>query len=150
MPRASSARSRGRGSTRGHDPAGTPAITISSLNLAAYPTWAPDLAPGLSSVFGGQVVWSPYSQQELAGITYEDQQHFMTDARLTKTDAWLLARADVILVEMRRDDVIQLGLGFTEEGSNVAGHPFAGLALKLKETAGSTTGGSSAGRTVAP
>lgn len=65
-----------------HGPAGTPAITISTLNLASYPTWAPDLAPGMSSVFGGQVVWSPYSQQELAGITYEDQAPFMADMRV--------------------------------------------------------------------
>src|SRR5690606_10184168 len=48
----------------------------------AHPIYRDDLAPGLSDVFSGQVVWSPYSEQELAGITHEDKQHFMTDARL--------------------------------------------------------------------
>src|SRR5690606_15311979 len=64
------------------DPVTSPAITISSLNLTEHPIYRADLAPGLSDTFSGQVVWSPYSEQELAGITHEDKQHFMTDARL--------------------------------------------------------------------
>lgn len=74
------------------DPVTYPAITISSLNLTAYPIYRDDLAPGLSDVFSGQVVWSPYSEQELAGITYEDRQHFMTDARLKLKGASALHR----------------------------------------------------------
>lgn len=74
------------------DPVTSPAITISSLNLTAHPIYRDDLAPGLSDVFSGQVVWSPYSEQELAGITHEDKQHFMTDARLKLKGASALHR----------------------------------------------------------
>lgn len=74
------------------DPVTAPFITISSLNLTAYPIYRDDIAPGLSDTFSGQVVWSPYSEQELAGITYEDRQHFMTDARLKLKGASALHR----------------------------------------------------------
>jgi hypothetical protein len=64
-----------------HEPTAAEVIRISRLNLASYPIWQPDLAPKLSDTYGAHRNWSPYSEQELAGITYEDRQPFMADYR---------------------------------------------------------------------
>jgi hypothetical protein len=43
--------------------------------------FVPDTAPGLSDTYAAARNWSPYTDAELAGITYEEQQVFMADYR---------------------------------------------------------------------
>lgn len=65
----------------------TPVLTISSLNLLAYPTFKPDNAPGLSTRVAGGKNWSPYSDNELAGITYPNRPPFIDEFRFVRTGA---------------------------------------------------------------
>jgi len=68
-------------------PAGTPIVTISKLNMTRYPKRITDAAPGLSTRFAGAKNWSPYSENELAGITYPNRPPFMAEYRHIKTGA---------------------------------------------------------------
>jgi hypothetical protein len=74
------------------EPAGDPDIILSSLNLTSHPVFEPDTAPGLSDTLGAQKVWSPYTEDELAGITHIDRPPFMADYRYTATGSGVLAR----------------------------------------------------------
>jgi len=68
-------------------PSGTPVVTISRLNMTRYPKRATDAAPGLSTRFAGARNWSPYSENELAGITYPNRPPFMAEYRHVKSGA---------------------------------------------------------------
>ena len=62
-------------------PSGTPDIRASTLNVTTWPIYTPDAAPNLSDTYTADKVFSPYSEQELAGIVHEDQPPFMADYR---------------------------------------------------------------------
>lgn len=56
-------------------------LHIDRTNAAAYPDVQPDLAPGLSDGYAGGRNFSPYREEELAGITFEDRPPFMAKHR---------------------------------------------------------------------
>jgi len=68
-------------------PSGTPIVSISKLNMTRYPKRMTDPAPGLSTRFAGAKNWSPYSENELAGITYPNRPPFMAEYRHIKAGA---------------------------------------------------------------
>ena len=65
-------------------PTGTPVVTLSRLNMTRYPRRITDPAPGLSTRFAGQRNWSPYTDNELAGITFPNRPPFMAEYRVIK------------------------------------------------------------------
>lgn len=62
-------------------PSGTPTLSVSRLNMTRYPMRKTDLAPGFSTRFAAGRNWSPYTDNELAGITYGNRPPFMADYR---------------------------------------------------------------------
>lgn len=68
-------------------PSGAPVLTISDNNLISWPAPKPNLAPGLSDVWAGGKNWSPYSDSELAGITYPNRPPYRADFRERKVSA---------------------------------------------------------------
>lgn len=62
-------------------PSGPSVMTLSRVNLLGKPVYVPDLAPGLSDTWSGGRNWSPYSDSELAGITYPNRPPFRADYR---------------------------------------------------------------------
>lgn len=68
-------------------PSGAPVLTISDNNLISYPAPKPNLAQGLSDVWAGGKNWSPYSDSELAGITYPNRPPFRAAYRERKVSA---------------------------------------------------------------
>jgi len=68
-------------------PSGIPALRLSDLNILGIPRYKPDLAPGLSDTVAAQRNWSPYSDAELAGITYPNRPPFMAAYRSKRRGA---------------------------------------------------------------
>jgi hypothetical protein len=62
-----------------YEPTSDPDLKVSRLNLIDYPIYQPDLAPGISDTYGAGKNWSPYSEDELAGITHPNRPPFMAD-----------------------------------------------------------------------
>lgn len=82
------------GRLRVPDPSATPVLVASRLNIVGgYPVFTPDAAPGLSDTYAGKRNWSRYTEDELAGITYPDQQPFMVDLREKKKTSAHIRRA---------------------------------------------------------
>ena len=82
------------GRLRVPDHEATPALVASRLNIVgAYPVFTPDMAPGLSDTFVGARNWVQYTQDELAGITYDEQEPFMVDYRIKRQTSAVLRRA---------------------------------------------------------
>ena len=69
-------------------PSGAAVITVSSLNMVSVPVYEPDLAPGLSDTVGAGRNWSPYSDTELAGITYPNRPPYRADFRAKRRGAF--------------------------------------------------------------
>lgn len=68
-------------------PSGTPIVSISKLNMTRYPKRFTDPAPGLSTRVAGARNWSPYAENELAGITFPNRPPFMSEYRHVKSGA---------------------------------------------------------------
>jgi hypothetical protein len=68
-------------------PSGPPVLTIDASNMSSRPNWQPDLAPGLSDTWAGARNWSPYSDGELAGITYPNRPPFRAEFREKRQSA---------------------------------------------------------------
>ena len=68
-------------------PSGTPTLTVSRLNMTRYPKRSTDLAPGLSTRVAAGRNWSPYTENELAGITFPNRPPFMAEYRYIKEGA---------------------------------------------------------------
>lgn len=69
------------------EPDGPSVLSISAVNLVSLPVFTPDNAPGLSDTIAGARNWSPYSEQELAGITYPNRPPFRADYRAKRRGA---------------------------------------------------------------
>jgi hypothetical protein len=62
-------------------PTGSPDVRCSTVNVTTWPIYQPDLAPNLSDTYTAGKVFSPYTEEELAGITHTDQPPFIADYR---------------------------------------------------------------------
>lgn len=74
------------------DVSGTPDLAASKLNMTTWPIYEPDSAPGLSDTYAALKNWSPYSEQELAGITHTDQPPLLAEYRVKSQGTGVLAR----------------------------------------------------------
>lgn len=68
-------------------PTGSPVVTLSRLNMTRLPMRVTDSAPGLSTKVAGARNWSPYSENELAGITFQNRPPYMAEFRHIKEGA---------------------------------------------------------------
>lgn len=68
-------------------PSGTPITRLSWVNMTRKPKRVTDSAPGLSTRIAALRNWSPYSENELAGITFPDRPPFMAEYRSIKEGA---------------------------------------------------------------
>lgn len=62
-------------------PSGPVTLAINSVNMRSIPVYKADLAPGLSDTVAAARNWSPYTETELAGITYPNRPPFKVDYR---------------------------------------------------------------------
>lgn len=76
-----------------HSP-GEESLVASRLNIVGgYPVFTPDMAPGLSDTVAGARNWVQYTDEELAGITYEDREPFKVDYRIKRKTDQVLRRS---------------------------------------------------------
>lgn len=68
-------------------PSGAANIIIDNSNMLGLPRAVQDLATGLSDTIGAAKNWSPYSDSELAGITYPDRPPYRAEYRAVKRGA---------------------------------------------------------------
>lgn len=70
------------------DLSGAVSLVIDDNNMTSYPQFYPDHAPGLSTLMVGNRNVAPYSDGELAGITYPNRPPFKAPFRVTKNSSY--------------------------------------------------------------